>query len=72
MLLLITIVSIMSTPTNEVKERLEQFWKQNLAFRKTIAKRQKELDASLNVRRTRFVPASPSTGISGSACRTVG
>jgi len=51
------IIGIMFNPTNEIKERLQQFKKRNLAFRKTIAKRQKELDASLNARRTRFVPA---------------
>ena len=59
------IVSIMPNPTDGSKERLDQFWKRNAAFRKTIAKRQKELDASLNARRTRFVPSSPSSGISG-------
>jgi hypothetical protein len=51
------IVCIMFNPTNEIKDRLRQFRKRNLAFRKTIAKRQKELDASQNARRTRFSPA---------------
>jgi hypothetical protein len=62
----------MPNPTDEVKERLEQFWKRNVAFLKTIAKRQKDLDASLNARRTRFSPAVSSTGISAAACRAVG
>ena len=57
------IVIIMSNPTNEVKGRLAQFDKLNLALRKTIAKQQKELDAIMTARRTRPIPAVLSKSI---------
>jgi hypothetical protein len=41
----------MSNRTKEIKDRLKQFEKNNLALRKTIAKRLDRLDASQNALR---------------------
>ncbi len=57
-------VSIMSNPTIEIKGRLAQFDKSNLALRKAFAKQQKELDAIMSARRNRFIPAVSSKGVS--------
>ena len=58
-------VIIMSDPINEFKGRLTQFDKSNLALRKAIAQRQKELDAIMTARRTQAITAAASSkGIS--------
>ena len=61
----------MSTRTNEIKERLEQFRKSDSAILRAIAKRQERLDAGLNALHVRAgEPAPPPCVSDGTARKT--